>query len=143
MRPFDIQVNGYAGTDFCSLSLSAEELNSACVMLETDGVDAILATVITDSLDKLLLKIANLVHLREKDPLAQRVVAGIHVEGPFLNPALGYIGTHEREHVKLANVDDTKRLLEAGQGLIKLVTLAPEMDPRMESPGGPAIRRNI
>ena len=89
MRPFDIQVNGYAGTDFCSLSLSAEELNSACVMLETDGVDAILATVITDSLDKLLLKIANLVHLHEKDPLAQRVVAGIHVEGPVLNPALG------------------------------------------------------
>lgn len=133
MKPFDLQVNGYAGTDFCSIDLSGEQLNSACLALEADGVDSILATIITDSLDKLRLKIANLAYLREQDPLARKVIAGIHLEGPFLNPAPGYIGAHEPEHVKLANVDDTKRLLEAGKGLIKLVTLAPEMDPWFET----------
>lgn len=133
MKPFDIQVNGYAGTDFCSPGLTGEELHSACIALEEDGFDSILATVITDSLDKLLLKVANLVHLREQDPLAQKIITGIHVEGPFLNPAPGYIGAHEPEHVKLANVDDSKRLLEAGKGLIRLLTLAPEMDPYFET----------
>ena len=133
MRPFDIQVNGYAGTDFCSPSLSGKELHSACVALEEDGVDSILATIITDSLDRLLLKVANLVHLREQDPLAQKMIAGIHVEGPFLNPAPGYIGAHDAEHVKLANVEDAKRLVEAGNGLIRLMTLAPEMDPYFET----------
>ena len=133
MRPFDLQVNGYAGTDFCSPALTADDLHSACVALEEDGFDSILATVITDGLEKLRLKVANLAHLREEDPLAQKMIAGIHVEGPFLNPAPGYIGAHEPQHVKLANVDDTKRLLEAGRGLIRLVTLAPEMDPYFET----------
>ncbi|QXD23577.1 N-acetylglucosamine-6-phosphate deacetylase [Opitutia bacterium ISCC 51] len=133
MNPFDIQVNGYAGTDFCSPGLSVEDLHSACVALETDGFDSILATIITDSLDRLLLKVANLVHLREKDPLAQKMIAGIHVEGPFLNPAPGYIGAHDAEYVKLANVDDAKRMLDVGKGLVRLVTLAPEMDPYFET----------
>ncbi len=133
MRPFDIQVNGYAGTDFCSPGLSADDLHSACVALETDGVDSILATIITDSLDRLLLKVANLVHLRDQDSLAQKMIAGIHVEGPFLNPAPGYIGAHDAEYVKLANVDDAKRLLDSGKGMIRLVTLAPEMDPYFET----------
>jgi N-acetylglucosamine-6-phosphate deacetylase len=133
VRPFDVQVNGYAGTDFCSPNLSGEKLHSACVALETDGVDSILATIITDSLDRLLLKVANLVHLREQDPLAQKMIAGIHVEGPFLNPAPGYIGAHDAEYVKLANVDDAKRMVDAGKGMIRLVTLAPEMDPYFET----------
>lgn len=129
MKHFDLQVNGYAGTDFCSMDLTAEQLNSACLALEADGGDCILATVITDSLEKLRVKLANLVHLREQDPLAKKIIAGIHIEGPFLNPAPGFIGAHPAEAVKLANVDDTKRLLEAAGGLTRIVTLAPEMDP--------------
>jgi N-acetylglucosamine-6-phosphate deacetylase len=133
VKPFDIQVNGYAGTDFCSLNLTAEQLHSACVALEADGVDSILATVITDTMEKLRLKLANLAHLREQDPLAQKIISGFHIEGPFLNPAPGYIGAHPTEAVKLANVDDTKRLLEAASGLTQLVTLAPEMDPYFQT----------
>ena len=133
MKPFDLQVNGYAGTDFCSLNLTAEQLHSACVALESDGVDSILATVITDSMEKLRLKLAKLVHLRNQDPLAQKIIAGIHIEGPFLNPSPGYIGAHPPEAVKLANVDDTKRLLEAADGLVRLFTLAPEMDPYFQT----------
>lgn len=133
MKPFDIQVNGYAGTDFCSTELTGEQLHSACIALEEDGVRSILATVITDSLERLRLKVANLVHLREQDSLAQKIITGIHVEGPFLNPAPGYIGAHDAKCAKLANVEDAKRLLEAGSGFVKLVTLAPEMDPYFET----------
>jgi len=129
VKHFDLQVNGYAGTDFCSMDLTGEQLNTACVALEADGVDCILATVITDSMERLRLKLANLIHLREQDPLAQKIIAGIHIEGPYLNPAPGFIGAHPAEAVKLANVDETKRLLEAAGGLTRLFTLAPEMDP--------------
>lgn len=129
MKHFDIQVNGYAGVDFCSLNLTGEQLHSACLALEEDGVDSLLATVITDTLDKMLVKLANLAYLREHDPLAKKIIAGIHIEGPFLNSAPGFIGAHPPSAVKLANVDDAKRLLEAAWGLTRLVTLAPEMDP--------------
>ena len=57
------------------------------------------------------------------------MISGIHVEGPFLNPSVGYIGAHPADCVIPANLDDAKRLLDAGDGLIRLVTLAPESDP--------------
>ena len=128
MKPFDLQVNGYAGTDFCSSTLNAEQLNLACRALADDGVDGVLATFITDDLDSLLAKLSNLVRLREEDELARRVIAGFHVEGPFLNPAPGYIGAHQPEHVRSACVEDAQAILEAGAGLVKLLTLAPEQD---------------
>ena len=128
MKPFDLQVNGYAGTDFCSSSLDADQFHNACCALVDDGVDGILATLITDSVESLAAKLANMVRLREQDELARQVIAGFHVEGPFLNPSPGFIGAHEPRHVCAASVDDAQRLLDAGSGLVRLCTLAPEQD---------------
>ena len=129
MKPFDLQVNGYAGTDFCSPSLNAEQLHHACQALLEDGVDGVLSTFITDDQKSLVAKLSNLVRLREEDELARRVIAGFHVEGPFLNPSPGYIGAHEPEHVRPACLEDAQAILDAGSGLVKLLTLAPEQDP--------------
>ena len=129
MRPLDLQVNGYAGTDFNRDGLTAEALHHACACLKEDGCDQILATFITDTVENLESRMRTLVTLREKDPLAQEVIAGLHVEGPFINPEKGYVGAHPPQCVKQANVKDAKRFIEAGQGLTKLVTLAPECDP--------------
>ena len=128
VKPFDLQVNGYAGTDFCSSSLTGEQLHNACRALVEDGVDGILATLITDGIESLASKLAEIVRLREQDELARRVIAGFHVEGPFLNPSPGFIGAHEPLCVRPANVNDAQRLLDAGAGLVKLFTLAPEQD---------------
>jgi N-acetylglucosamine-6-phosphate deacetylase len=129
MRPFDIQVNGYIGSDFCAPDLSLEQFRRACDELAADGVDAILATVITDTVDALCAKLDKMAAYREADPEIARMIAGFHIEGPFLNAAPGYIGAHPPECVKPANIDDAKRLLDATRGLTKLVTLAPENDP--------------
>ena len=128
MKPFDLQVNGYAGADFCSSNLTAEKFHAACQALADDGVDGILATLITDDVESLAAKLANMVRLRDHDELIRNVIAGFHVEGPFLNASPGFIGAHEPEYVRQANLEDTKRLLEAGTGLVKLFTLAPEQD---------------
>lgn len=128
MNPFDLQVNGYAGTDFNSDNLTAESLHHACECLREDGCDAILATFITDHIPTLERRIGKLVELREKDALARQVITGIHIEGPFINPIKGYVGAHPPQAVKPANVDDAKRLLDACDGLARLVTLAPEHD---------------
>ena len=128
VKPFDLQVNGYAGTDFCSSSLTGEQLHNACRALVEDGVDGILVTLITDGIESLASKLAEIVRLREQDELARRVISGFHVEGPFLNPSPGFIGAHEPLCVHPANVDDVQRLLDSGAGLVKLFTLAPEQD---------------
>ncbi len=131
MNACDLQVNGYAGADFCSPDLDGDSLHRACEALEEDGVDTVLATLITDSMENLCTKLTRLVQLREQDPLARRLLVGFHVEGPFLNPELGWIGAHPAEAVKPASPEDAQRLLDAGEGLVKIVTLAPECDPHM------------
>lgn len=130
LRPFDLQVNGYSGTDFNRDGLTAEALHHACVCLAEDGVDAILATFITDQVPVLERRLRLLAELREKDDLARQMIAGIHIEGPFINPEKGYVGAHPPAAVRPANLEDTKRLLDAAGGLAKLVTLAPECDER-------------
>jgi N-acetylglucosamine-6-phosphate deacetylase len=128
MKPLDLQVNGYAGTDFNRDNLTAEALHHACECLRADGCDSILATFITDHVETLVYRMDRLVKLREADPLAKSVIAGIHIEGPFINPEKGYVGAHPPQCVKPANLDDAKRLLDAAAGLTKIVTLAPEND---------------
>ncbi len=131
MKACDLQVNGYAGADFCSVDLTADALHTACEALEEDGVETILATVITDTMDALCTKVSNLVRLREQDPLATRLINGFHIEGPFLNPETGWIGAHPADAVIPATPDNAQRLLDAGEGLVRLVTLAPECDAGM------------
>jgi N-acetylglucosamine-6-phosphate deacetylase len=87
--------------------------------------------VITDSVDNLCQKLSRLVELREQDEVAKKIISGFHIEGPFINGEVGYVGAHPPDCVKPANVEDCKRLLEATAGLTKLMTLAPESDEDM------------
>ena len=129
MSVFDLQVNGYGGVDFNQDDLSADDLHRACELLESHGADGILATIITEDAQKMESRIKRLHDLREVDPLARQIIAGIHVEGPFLNPADGYRGAHPLDAIQPGDVSLAARFLDAGGGLIRLVTLAPEMDP--------------
>lgn len=126
---FDLQVNGYGGVDFNQDGLDAESLHRACECLEADGVAGFLATIITDDLEAMCGRLATLAALCDNDPLARRLIAGIHIEGPFLNESDGYRGAHPREAIRFADVESMARLLDAANGLTRIVTLAPERDP--------------
>ena len=117
MKPFDLQVNGYAGTDFCSSSLNSEQLHHACRALADDGVDGILATLITDDLPSLVAKLSNLVRLRGEDELARRVIVGFHVEAGSdgLDHAV-IVETHRAIKGHRATVHHRDHVLAAGLG---------------------------
>ena len=129
-QSFDLQVNGYAGVDFNRDGLTADDLHAACVSLETDGVAGILATIITDHVELMCGRLARLAALRASDPLAARLIAGIHIEGPFLSETAGYRGAHPADAIRIADTDTMALLLDASAGTARLVTLAPERDPR-------------
>lgn len=124
----DLQVNGYAGVDFNADDLGDEALHRACAQLGADGVTACLATIITDDLAAMCRRLARLAALRAVDPLVARVIAGIHIEGPFLNATDGFRGAHPADAIRPATRDAMAQLLDAAAGLTKLVTLAPEQD---------------
>ena len=126
---FDLQVNGYGGVDFNQDDLSPLALHQACEALSAAGVAGILATVITENLDHMCKRLGRLAELRARDPLAQQLIAGFHIEGPFISSEAGYVGAHPADAVIDADRDAMQRLLDASQGLTRLVTLAPERDP--------------
>lgn len=50
---------------------------------------------------------------------------GLHLEGPFLNPKR--LGAHVPAFVRKASLDEIKQLLDFGDGVIKMMTIAPEL----------------
>ncbi len=133
---FDIQINGFVGREFCTPDLKPEDV--ACMaeaMLKT-GTTHFLATIITNSLDALRHQAATIAEAMENNPFVKRSCAGIHVEGPFLNPEDGPRGAHPLEHVRAPNIADFERIREASRGKVALLTLAPEQ------PGAEALIRH-
>ncbi len=51
-------------------------------------------------------------------------VLGLHVEGPWINPAKR--GAHREEWIHAPTIEQAKELLEYGKNIIKIITLAPE-----------------
>ena len=125
---FDLQVNGYAGVDFNADDLTADAMHAACLALDRDGVGGVLATIITEDVAKMVRRIRRIVTLRAQDDMVRRLIAGVHIEGPFINETPGYRGAHPADAIRPADLDIAKQLIDAGAGLVRLMTLAPERD---------------
>jgi N-acetylglucosamine-6-phosphate deacetylase len=125
---FDPQVNGFAGVDFNSPSLSAEGLHRAALSLASIGVTRFLPTLITSSHEKMVRQLKIIGGALSKDPLLQKMCAGIHLEGPYISPEDGPRGAHLREFVRLPRWGEMEKFQEACEGRIRCVTLAPEME---------------
>ena len=131
MLPLDLQLNGYKGVDFNADVLSAAALRQACRAVRDDGGGQFLATVITDRLDRMVVRIARLAELHRSDAEVAAAMVGIHVEGPFISPQQGFVGAHPAEYVLPAEIGAARALVTAGDGLVRMVTLAPEYDARL------------
>jgi N-acetylglucosamine-6-phosphate deacetylase len=117
----DLQVNGFAGVDFNEPATMVDDLHRAIGALRSHGVTRFLPTLITSAAERFDRCAA--VILRAKS----EAVAGIHMEGPYISPEDGPRGAHPREFTRAASVDDFKRRQDAAEGLIRIVTLAPEV----------------
>ncbi|MCA9197051.1 MAG: N-acetylglucosamine-6-phosphate deacetylase [Planctomycetales bacterium] len=129
MSYVDLQVNGFYGVDFNADQGEVHAWEAACQRLMNDGVQAILATVITDSIEAMSARLQRIHSFCQQSSIVRQLIVGVHIEGPFLNPNPGYIGAHPVQHARTASLSDMDRLLDAAQGMTRLVTLAPEQDP--------------
>ena len=57
-------------------------------------------------------------------------IGGIHLEGPFLSPT--YCGAHDPAQLLAPDRATLDRLLRAGRGHIRMVTLAAELDGALD-----------
>jgi N-acetylglucosamine-6-phosphate deacetylase len=90
------------------------------------GVTTMVASLVTGSLPDLERQVTCLAGLVESGELA-----GIHLEGPWL--ALKYKGAHPPQLLADPDPVDVARLLDAGRGTVKMVTIAPERTGALDS----------
>jgi N-acetylglucosamine-6-phosphate deacetylase len=123
----DLQVNGFAGVDYNDPTLMPEEFEKSLFAMLSTGVTTCLPTVITGSEDWQIQCFHALEAGRNASKLAQAMVPGYHLEGPFLNPEEGFCGCHPTKWMRSATWDHFERLQEAAGGRITLITVAPEI----------------
>lgn len=123
---FDLQINGYAGVDFQNPDLTQADLRRAIDAMRAAQTHRILLTLITDEMDALARKFAQVEKYRAADPVLEETICGYHLEGPFMSPEDGYRGAHPGECMRAPDLAVFQRLQDAAGGNIRLLTIAPE-----------------
>jgi len=120
----DTHVHGGGGNDYATLD-PAEALAARDFHLR-HGTTTAFASLVTASIDALVAQIHALAPLVRHGELA-----GLHLEGPFLSPAKK--GAHTEALLIPPTARAVDRLLEAGDGVLTMVTLAPELPGALEA----------
>jgi len=120
----DLHTHGGGGAAYTDGAQAAETARSTHL---AHGTTSTMASLVTDTVDRLVEQVRALAPLVEQGELI-----GVHLEGPWL--AERYRGAHDPALLRPPTPADVDRLLEAGP--IAMVTIAPEL------PGGlDAVRR--
>ncbi len=124
---FDLQINGGGGVNFSSGRLNTDEVERAVELCRTHGIAAFCPTLITQSEQALQQGFRALCAARAQNAKVARALPVFHLEGPYISREDGPRGAHPLAHVRLPDWNEFQRLQESAEGLIRLVTLAPEL----------------
>jgi N-acetylglucosamine-6-phosphate deacetylase len=122
----DIQINGFAGVDFNRALESEEAWRHGTGELYAHGCTGFLIALITNTEEGYEARLHELTALIRREP---RNCLGFHMEGPWLNPEPGYRGAHRAEWMRPPTIALLEAWRDIADELIKLVTLAPEIEP--------------
>lgn len=132
----DLQINGALGVPFNDLNRDrAAKLPEICRFLYQQGLDGFLPTLVTASIEQFhrsLFFLAKVIANQQQNSNPHEAkILGIHLEGSFLHPDKR--GAHPQQHLLPLNLDTLQKLLGDYTEIIKIITLAPELDPSGET----------
>ncbi len=117
----DLQIYGGDGKLF-SAELNTEAIAATYRYCLRGGCTQFMLTMATNTIEN-FLKGIDLV--KQYWQQGGKGVLGLHMEGPYLNPVKK--GAHILECIKKPTVDEVAMLLEKGKGVLKMMTIAPEV----------------
>ncbi|TAF09384.1 MAG: N-acetylglucosamine-6-phosphate deacetylase [Nostocales cyanobacterium] len=124
----DIQINGGLGLAFPELTeKDIHRLDEISQFLWDAGVDGYLPTLVTTSVENIQRSLSLISNYNQKSGAK---ILGVHLEGPFLN--YGKRGAHPAEYLLPLTMNEVKRVLGKYASVVKVITLAPELDPSGE-----------
>ncbi|MFT2691217.1 N-acetylglucosamine-6-phosphate deacetylase [Clavibacter zhangzhiyongii] len=125
----DLHVHGGAGG---SHDDGPEGIRTALALHRRHGTTRSVLSLVANPVPDLARSLTQIRAVMADDPL----VLGAHLEGPFLSPHAA--GAHAHEHLVDPTPARVDALLEAGEGALRQVTVAPELDGALD-----AIRRLV
>ena len=162
MLIIDIHTHGIGGYD--TRGATPQDILSIAKIHGSLGVNAIIPTIYSDSIEQMRTEIAVVKEAMESQgsgvgvqglpsgalaggsgvretsgheacDLKPATILGVHLEGPFLNPARA--GALDKNSFLPAKLSACKQLLEGFSDVVKIITVAPELD------GAPDLIRSI
>ena len=123
----DVHVHGGAGSDF--MDATPEAIGAVCRFHASGGTTGLLATTAAAPADE-LRHVLGQISAAQKEPPATdgAAILGVHMEGPYFAPSK--CGCHLPDQVRAPRPAEYEPLLDACPGLVRWMTLAPEV------PGG-------
>lgn len=123
LTPGFVDIHGHGGAG-AAYDDGIEAIRTGRDLHRAHGTTRAVISLVTATVDQLVTQVSAIADLAETDA----EILGSHLEGPFLDP--GHHGAHEPSLLRPPEPDDVARLLDAGRGTVRQVTIAPEL------PGG-------
>ena len=120
----DLHCHGGGGASFTSAD--PDEIGRAASTHLAHGTTTMHASLVSAAYDDLGAQVRALIPFVDDGTLR-----GIHLEGPWISRA--YCGAHNPAALRSPAPDEVGRILDVGEGRIRMVTLAPELPGALES----------
>ncbi|MEV4133908.1 N-acetylglucosamine-6-phosphate deacetylase [Dactylosporangium sp. NPDC049742] len=120
----DIHVHGGGGATFTTGDPEAARVAAAYHL--GHGTTTMLASLVTSPPDLMLSATKAFAPL-----VGEGVLAGVHFEGPYLSQAR--CGAQNPAHLRHPSLDELNSLIDAGEGAVRMVTVAPELPGALDA----------
>jgi N-acetylglucosamine-6-phosphate deacetylase len=120
----DIHTHGGGGHTFTTGD--PEQARGAAAFHLAHGTTALLASLVTSPPELMLAATTAYAPL-----VAEGVIAGVHFEGPYLSHTR--CGAQNPAHLREPSIPELAALLKAGEGAVRMVTVAPELPGALEA----------
>ena len=131
LTPGFIDIHGHGGGGF-AYDDGPGAIAAARALHRAHGTTRAVISLVTAPVADLAARAAMVADLADADA----TILGSHLEGPFLAP--GYRGAHDAGQLRPPDPDSVGRLLDAGRGSVRQLTIAPELPGAFD-----AIRRAL
>jgi N-acetylglucosamine-6-phosphate deacetylase len=116
----DLQLNGGGGV-FFTQTTEEKTIDTIYEVYLESGTTSFLPTIISTTLDKILLSIEVTKDYMRKKP---GIALGMHLEGPYFNPKKR--GAHLEKYIHRPSDEEIEKIALQGEGVISLLTADPE-----------------
>ncbi len=121
----DLQINGNFGMDFSDPELTEDMFMTAAEHIFAGGTEVFLPTLVTSSEEVYFHNLPVIRQACEKHGILKQV-PGVHLEGPFISPKPGAVGSHRVCNVREPDPALFEEIMKMCGNYVKLLTIAAE-----------------